>query len=83
MRYKVYLADAAIASAGQLKRKGLIENSAAFGVATGTAVFKRLAMHYYYLNSHVSYWRDKRGHEVDLVAEVEGAVALFEATYRA
>src|SRR5690606_1838063 len=41
-RYKVYLADAAIAPAVLLKGKGLLEDAAALGVATETAVFKHL-----------------------------------------
>jgi predicted AAA+ superfamily ATPase len=82
-RYKVYLADAAIAPAVLLKGKSLLDDAAALGVATETAVFKHLVTHYYPLNVRFSYWRGKKDHEVDLVAEVEGAVIPFEVKYRA
>lgn len=81
-RYKVYLADAAIAPAVLLKGKSLLDDAAALGVATETAVFKHLVTHYYHLNVRFSYWRGKKDHEVDLVAEVEGGIVPFEVKYR-
>ena len=41
-RFKIYLADAAIAPAVMLKGKAILEDPTALGVATETAVFKHL-----------------------------------------
>lgn len=82
-RFKIYLADAAIAPAVMLKGKALLEDPAALGVATETAVFKHLFARYYAQSVRFSYWRGKRDHEVDLVAEVGGELIPFEVKYRA
>jgi hypothetical protein len=82
-RFKIYLADAAIAPAVMLKGKAIVEDAAALGVATETAVFKHLFARYYAQNVRLSYWRGKREHEVDLVAEVGGELIPFEVKYRA
>lgn len=82
-RFKIYLADAAIAPAVMLKGKAILEDTAALGVATETAVFKHLFARYYPQNVRFSYWRGKRDHEVDLVAEVGGELIPFEVKYRA
>jgi hypothetical protein len=82
-RFKIYLADAAIAPAVMLKGKAILEDAAALGVATETAVFKHLFARYYAQNVRFAYWRGKREHEVDLVAEVGGELIPFEVKYRA
>lgn len=82
-RFKIYLADAAIAPAVMLKGKAILEDASALGVATETAVFKHLFARYYAQNVRFSYWRGKRDHEVDLVAEVGGELIPFEVKYRA
>ena len=82
-RFKVYLADAAIAPAVMLKGKSILEDAAALGVATETAVFKHLFARYYAQNVRFSYWRGKKDYEVDLVAEVDGETIPFEVKYRA
>lgn len=82
-RFKVYLADAAIAPAVMLKGKTLLEDPAALGVATETAVFKHLFARYYPQNVRFTYWRGKKDREVDLVAEVNGQMVPFEVKYRA
>ncbi len=82
-RYKIYLADAAIGPAVMLKGKSILEDSAALGVATETAVFKHLFARYYAQDVRFSYWRGKRDHEVDLVAEIAGEIIPFEVKYRA
>lgn len=82
-RFKIYLADAAIAPAVMLKGKTILEDAAALGVATETAVFKHLFARYYAQNVRFSYWRGRRDHEVDLVAEVGGELIPFEVKYRA
>lgn len=81
-RYKVYLADACIAPAVMLKGKNLIDDPRAMGVATETAVFKHLYSRYYAQQIRFSYWRGKRDHEVDLLAELGGHLIPFEVKYR-
>ncbi len=82
-RFKIYLADAAIAPAVMLKGKAILEDPAALGVATEAAVFKHLFARYYAQNVRFTYWRGKRDREVDLVAEVDGKIIPFEVKYRA
>ena len=82
-RFKIYLADAAIAPAVMLKGKAILEDANALGIATETAVFKHLFARYYAQNVRFTYWRGKKDHEVDLVAEVEGEIVPFEVKYRA
>ena len=82
-RFKVYLADAAIAPAVLLKGKSVLDDPAALGVATETAVFKHLFARYYTQNVRFTYWRGKQDREVDLVAEIGGQFIPFEVKYRA
>ncbi|WP_297485420.1 ATP-binding protein [Ferrovum sp.] len=82
-RFKIYLADAAIAPAVMLKGKAILEDPAALGVATETAVFKHLFARYYDQNVRFTYWRGKKDREVDLVAEIGGQIIPFEVKYRA
>ena len=82
-RFKIYLADAAIAPAVMLKGKAILEDPAALGVASDTAVFKHLFAGYYAQNVRFTYWRGKKDREVDLVAEVGGQIIPFEVKYRA
>lgn len=82
-RFKIYLADAAIAPAVMLKGKAILEDPVALGVATETAVFKHLFARYYAQNVRFTYWRGKKDREVDLVAEVGGQIIPFEVKYRA
>lgn len=81
-KFKIYLADAAIAPAVMLRGKSLLEDPAALGTATETAVFKHLFARYYAQNVRFTYWKGKKNHEVDLVAEVEGDIIPFEVKYR-
>lgn len=82
-RFKIYLADAALAPAMMLKGKAILEDPAALGVATETAVFKHLFARYYPQNVRFTYWRGKKDREVDLVGEVGGEIIPFEVKYRA
>lgn len=82
-RFKVYLADAAIAPAVLLKGKSVIDDPALLGVATETAVFKHLFARYYSQNVRFTYWHGKQGREVDLVAEIGQQLIPFEVKYRA
>ncbi|MDO4682900.1 MAG: ATP-binding protein [Lautropia sp.] len=82
-RFKIYLADAAIAPAVMLKGKSMLEDPTALGMATETAVFKHLFAHYHTQNVRFSYWRGQKGREVDLVAETGHELVAFEVKYRA
>jgi predicted AAA+ superfamily ATPase len=81
-RYKVYLADAAIAPSVMLKGKSLLEDSAALGVAVETAFFKHIVTRYYNRSVAFNYWRGKKDHEVDIIATIEGRLVPFEVKYR-
>jgi len=81
-KYKIYLADAAIAPAVLLKGKNILDNTSALGIATETAVFKHLFARYYPQDVRFSYWRGVKDHEVDLVAEMGSQIIPFEVKYR-
>lgn len=81
-KFKIFLADAAIPSAVMLKGKSILEDPSALGMATETAVFNHLFARYYAQNVRFTYWRGKKDHEVDLVAEVNNEVIPFEVKYR-
>ncbi|MDP3559545.1 MAG: ATP-binding protein [Legionellaceae bacterium] len=81
-KYKIYLADAAIASAVLLKGKNILTDPTALGIASETAVFKHLFARYYAQNVQFSYWRGQRDHEVDLVAQIGEQIIPFEVKYR-
>lgn len=81
-RYKIYLADAAIAPAVMLKGRSIIDDPEALGVAAEASVLKHLFARYYRQSVRFSYWRSKKSLEVDLVAEIAGQVVPFEVKYR-
>ncbi len=81
-RYKIYLADAAIAPALMLRGKAMLDDPIALGVAAETTVFRHLFSRYYSRNARFTYWRGKKDHEVDLVAEMGGELVAFEVKYR-
>lgn len=81
-RYKVYLADAAIAPSVMLRGKSLLEDAAALGVAVETAFFKHVVTRYYDRSVAFNYWRGKKDYEVDVIATVEGRLVPFEVKYR-
>ncbi|BDD89196.1 ATP-binding protein [Desulfofustis limnaeus] len=82
-RYKVYLADPAIAPSVLLKGTTLLEDPTALGIAVETAFFKHVFARYYASSVGFSYWRGKRDRKVDIVAEVQDLVIPFEVKYRA
>ncbi|MBI4191601.1 MAG: ATP-binding protein [Betaproteobacteria bacterium] len=81
-RPKVYLADAAIAPSVLLKGKSLLEDATALGRAVETAFFKHVFTRYYQRSIGFSYWRGKKGHEVDIIADIERRLVPFEVKYR-
>lgn len=82
-RFKIYLADPAIAPAILLRGKSLLEDTAALGVAAETAVFKHLFARWYPVQVRFSYWQGRRDHEVDLLAQIGTELIPFEVKYRA
>lgn len=81
-KYKVYLADSAIASAVLLKGKGLLDDTARLGFAVEATVFKHLLTLGYQHGIRFSYWHGKKQKEVDIVAEVGEQIVPFEIKYQ-
>ncbi|MHB8421306.1 MAG: ATP-binding protein [Leptospirales bacterium] len=82
-RFKIYLTDAAIASAVLLKGRSIIDDPTSLGIATETSVFKHIFARVTGQNIRFSYWRGKKDHEVDLIAETGKTLISFEVKYRA
>lgn len=80
-RYKIYLADAAIAPAVMLKGRSVLDRPDELGIAAEAAVLKHLFARYYSHNVQFGYWRGKKDLEVDLIAEISGQVIPFEVKY--
>lgn len=81
-KHKVYLADAAIGPSVLLKGKRLLEDEGDLGRAVETSFFKHVYSRYYRSSIGFSYWRDKNGHEVDVVAQLGEKLVPFEVKYR-
>lgn len=81
-RSKVYLADAAIAPGVLLKGKGLLEDATMLGQATETAFFKHVFSRYYQQSIAFSFWRNPKGLEVDIIADIGGRLVPFEVKHR-
>lgn len=81
-KFKIYLADPAIASAVLLKGNSILDNPRDLGVAIETAVFKHLYARYYPTSTRFTYWRGSKEHEVDLIAETDNQKTPFEIKYR-
>ena len=80
-RYKIYLADAAIAGSVLLRGKSLLEDRTKLGAAVETAFFKHVFTRYYATSIGFSYWRGRQDYEVDVVAEVHDGIVPFEVKY--
>ena len=48
-----------------------------------TAFFKHVYTRYYRRSIGFSYWRGRKGHEVDVIADVGGRLTPFDVKYRA
>lgn len=81
-KYKIYLADPAIAPSILMKGKTLIEDSKALGNSAETAVFTHLSAHSYTNHNQFSYWRDKKEREVDLILKNGNLLIPFEVKYQ-
>ncbi len=80
-RYKIYLADAAIAGSVLLWGKLLLEDRTRLGAAVETAFFKHVFARYYASSIGFSYWRGKQDYEVDILAEPPSGLVPFEVKY--
>lgn len=80
-RYKIYLADAAIAGSVLLRGRSLLEDRTRLGAAVETAFFKHVFTRYYATSVGFSYWRGKHEYEVDVVAEIPSGIVPFEVKY--
>ncbi|HAC25632.1 MAG TPA: ATPase [Cytophagales bacterium] len=81
-RYKIYLADAAIAPAVMLRGRQVLDNPEELGIAAEAAVLKHLFARYYRQSVRFSYWHGKGDIEVDLVSEIGSSAIPFEVKYR-
>jgi uncharacterized protein len=80
-RYKLYLADPAIAPAMLMKGKTILEDSIALGTSVETAIFTHLAAHSVSNHARFSYWRSPKDKEVDLIVEMGIHFIPFEVKY--
>ena len=76
------MADPAIAPSVLLKGKSLLEDPDALARAVETAFFKHVFTRYYERSIGFSYWRGKRGQEVDIIADMSDRLVPFEVKYR-
>lgn len=81
-RFRVLLADPAIAPAMLLRGKSLVDDAAALGLAADTAVFNHLFARYHARDVRFSYWRGGKRGDVDLVAEVDDKTIPLQMCYR-
>jgi uncharacterized protein len=81
-RAKIYLADPAIAPSVLLRGRSLLEDDTSLGAAVETAFFKHVYTRYYRTSVGFSYWRNRAGHEVDIVADSGMRLVPFEVKYR-
>lgn len=80
---KIYLSDPAIAPAVMLRGNSIIENPQDLGICAESASLKHLFARYYRQNIRFSYWQNKKGAEVDLIADTGDEKIPFEVKYRA
>ena len=80
-RYKLYLADPAMAPAMLMKGKTILEDTKALGMAVETAVFSHLKAHSALNHARFSYWKDPKNKELDLIIELPDEVVPLEIKY--
>ncbi len=80
-RFKVYLADSAIAPAVLLEGKSILGKPEIMGKVVETAIFKHLFL-YSEPGSRINYWKDDKNNEVDLVITQGENIIPFEIKYR-
>lgn len=80
-RYKLYLADAAIAPSILLKGKTILEDRTALGHSAETAAFNHLVSHSTTAHARYSYWISPKNKELDLIVESVGRLIPFEVKY--
>ena len=69
MRFKYYLADAAIGPAILMKGKTVLEDAHALSTCVETTVMAHLSVHSNINQAQFSYWRNSREKEVDMIVE--------------
>jgi len=80
-RYKLYLADPAMASAILMRGKTVLEDPKALGNCVETAAFAHLSAHSVTNHIRFSYWKDPRNNELDLVLELSQDIIPIEVKY--
>jgi predicted AAA+ superfamily ATPase len=80
-KFKIYLADPAIAGSVLLKGRSLLEDEIRLGAAAETAFFKQVFARYYQTGVSFTYWRGRKSLEVDILAEAQLRLIPFEVKY--
>ncbi len=80
-RYKLYLADPAIAPAILMKGKTVLDDPKSLGMCVETAVFSHLKAHSATNHAHFSYWKDPKNKELDLVVTLSEEIIPLEVKY--
>ncbi|HYU31138.1 MAG TPA: ATP-binding protein [Thermoanaerobaculia bacterium] len=80
-KFKVYLADPAIAGSVLLKGRSLLDDEIRLGAAAETAFFKHVYARYYQTGVSFTYWRGRKSLEVDILADVNLRLIPFEVKY--
>lgn len=81
-RSKYYLADTAIAPSVLLKGRDFLDDQTALGKAVEAAVYKHLHPISLEGGAKLSFWRNNKGKEVDIVAEYPDRAVPIEVKYR-
>jgi uncharacterized protein len=81
-RYKLYLADPAIAPAILMKGKTILEDSTALGHSVESAVFAHMLAHSSTDHAHFSYWKDLKNKELDLIIRLGEELIPIEVKYQ-
>ncbi len=81
-RYKLYLADPAIAPAILMRGKTILEDSTAMGHSVETAVFAHISAHSTSSHAHFSYWKDPKNKELDLIISLGKELIPMEVKYQ-
>ena len=79
---KVYLADPALAPALLLKGKSILEDATLLGQAVETTVVDHLWVHSTAIQARLSYWRNIKDKEVDILMEMGQDIIPFEIKYQ-
>ncbi len=79
---KLYLGDPAIAPAVLMKGKTILEDAQSLSQCVETAIVGHLWSHCASNQARLSYWRNQKAKEVDVIVEMGEAIIPFEVKYQ-